>query len=882
MKKNNVTKYRKDYKPSYFLINQTDLDIDLYNEKALVKASLTITKNEQLSKLETSLTLHGEGLNLQSIAIDGQPLNEEDYQVTDENLVIHQLPNAQSFRLETTVEIQPHLNHSLEGLYLSNQKFCTQCEAEGFRKITYYLDRPDVLSIFTTRITADKKQFPYLLSNGNLKHFGDLDEHRHWAEWHDPYPKPSYLFALVAGDFDRLSDTYKTQSNRIVNLEFYVDKGKLNQCHYAMQSLKNAMQWDEERFGLEYDLDMYMIVAVGDFNMGAMENKGLNIFNTKYVLASQETATDSDFEGVESVIGHEYFHNWTGNRVTCRDWFQLSLKEGLTVFRDQEFTADLRARSVKRIDDAALIQSAQFAEDAGPMSHPIRPDSYIEMNNFYTVTVYDKGAEVIRMMHTLLGEKNFRAGMDCYFERHDGQAVTCEDFILAMESASGYDLQQFRRWYSQAGTPSVKVADHYNPEEQTYSLHIKQSCSSRSGEGPKKPFHIPIKLGFIDQEGHSVPLMIKGDDNQLDGDILHVREESMKVIFSGVENKPTPSLLRDFSAPVKLEYDYSNEQLAFLISHDSNEYNRWSATQQLLSRNLFEAVDEENTQNEITLDPLLVDALHALLDDQDIDLALKSRALLLPSYSALMEMRERIDVDKMVTYHQLLTELIAKAFESTFKMHYEREVNQSERLQEKEAIASRAYRNVCLHYLTQLDNDKYIDIAKQQYASAQNMTDRLAAFKAVVFSDYDDKTAIIEDFYHQWKHEALVIDKWLSIQAMSMSWGDLSKIIELTQHSAYEAKNPNKIRSLIGAFASQNFKHFHRIDGKAYDWFTQQILAIDEFNPQIAARLVSQYNRWKKYDDMRQSLIKTQLDKLLANDHLSKDTFEIVTKARNA
>ncbi|NVJ67998.1 MAG: aminopeptidase N [Gammaproteobacteria bacterium] len=870
-------KHRKDYQVSNFLIESVQLTFELYSDYSLVTSELSIQRNPDSDNVSSELKLDGVELELLEIYLDNQVLREKDYQISDSHLVILDCPD--SFSLKTKVKIYPDKNTSLEGLYLSSNKYCTQCEAEGFRKITYFLDRPDVMATYQVRMEADKSEFPYLLSNGNKIESGDLDGNRHYALWQDPFKKPSYLFALCAGNYDLLEDSFTTSSGRQVLLQVFVDKGKLAQCDHAMASLKKSMQWDQDVYGLEYDLDIYMIVAVGDFNMGAMENKGLNVFNTKYVLASQATATDQDFEDVEAVIGHEYFHNWTGNRVTCRDWFQLSLKEGLTVFRDQQFTADQTDPAVKRIADVKVIRSHQFAEDAGPMAHPIRPDSYIEMNNFYTVTVYNKGAEIIRMYHTLLGADGFRKGMDLYFERHDGQAVTCEDFVCAMEDANNYPLKQFRRWYSQAGTPEVSVNSYYDKTQQSYRLDFTQNCPQTPDNQEKQPFHIPIKLGLLDSAGKDMPLKLATNEHGLQGDILHLTQTKQSFVFTGVTEEPVLSILRDFSAPIKLDYEYEDRELSFLLAHDSDPFNRWEAGQRLYSNVIWQLYESSLAAKPLQVPATLLNAVKLVLDNNQLNGSFKALALALPDVKTLFEAKDTIELDHLLEAHDFLKLEIANQLEMDWLLHYQANHHIGDFEQTSEAIAKRAFSHRCLDYLLLLDKPQSYQLALNQLESANNMTDAISAFKILIHSKFSDKQRLIDDFYDKWQSEDLVIDKWLSVLATEPSDECIVMVERLSEHAAFEMTNPNKVRALIGGFAGANMHQFHRADGKGYQLLTKQIKKLYSVNPQVAARLTGAFNRWKKFDDKRQALMKSQLEDILNQPELSKDVYEIASKA---
>jgi len=869
---NSQIKFRKDYQPCDYQILETHLQFQLANNTTSVISELTIVPAQKQS--DQTLVLDGELLQLKSIEINDVALNTDQFQYQNDQLTIWQ-PPQQKFILKTQVIIDPEANTSLSGLYQSSGKFCTQCEAEGFRRITFYLDRPDILSVFTTTIRAEKKHFPYLLSNGNPISKSELDNGFHEVVWHDPFPKPSYLFALVAGDFDLLEDSFTTCSNRNIDLKLYVDKGKLDQTQHAMKSLKNAMKWDEERFSREYDLDIYMVVAVGDFNMGAMENKGLNVFNTKYVLANNSTATDDDFLGVESVIGHEYFHNWTGNRVTCRDWFQLSLKEGLTVFRDQEFSSDLNSRAVKRIADVQIIKSVQFAEDAGPMSHPIRPDSYIEMNNFYTVTVYNKGAEVIRMIHTLLGENNFKKGMDCYFERHDGQAVTCDDFVKAMEDASGVDLKLFRNWYTQSGTPSVEVVSEiYQTQNHQFKLCLKQKQPANN-QNDMGLFHIPVKVGFINLEG--VPQQVKYQGEMGQEFVLELTESSQEFLFEEVNEPTRMSILRDFSAPVKLIRELHIEDLSDLFAFDNNEYAKWNSGQEMMSRIICNLYYHRLGRVEVIESDILkaVDAFAKLLNS-NISEEFKALCLMLPSMTELENIEDNMDVLAMYHARKSFKKRLADALIKQFEQCYETCQSNLSGLNLVKGIGLRKLATISLEYIklsTPISAQKY---ALEKFIQPDNMSEELAAFKILV--DMDGLEEIAETFFERWKEEDLVLDKWFSTLAKSSQESAYENIKKLWSHPAMVHTNPNKVRALLGAFAS-NVPAFHQENGAGYQWYADRVVEIDGFNPQIAARLVSVFNRYKNYDKKRQELIASELKRIQKAPQLSNDVAEIVSKA---
>ncbi|WP_350431042.1 aminopeptidase N [Shewanella sp. H8] len=844
-------KHLKDYTKPAFTITHVDLNVILDGKNTKVTAVSTVRRN---GEHQHELVLDGEQLSLSSVKLNGVAAN---YRQHDNQLLINTDQN--DFELEIVTLLDPEANSSLEGLYMSDGAYCTQCEAEGFRSITYFLDRPDVLAVYTVRIEAEKQAFPFLLSNGNLVDKGEMPRSgRHFVKWHDPFPKPSYLFALVAGDFDLLSDTFTTMSDREVKLQVFVDKGNLHKADHAMASLKKAMKWDETRFGLEYDLDVYMIVAVDFFNMGAMENKGLNVFNTKYVLADKASATDDDYHGIESVVGHEYFHNWTGNRVTCRDWFQLSLKEGLTVFRDQEFSSDVGSRAVNRIHAIRVMKNQQFAEDAGPMSHPIRPESVIEMNNFYTVTVYDKGAEVIRMMHTILGEDGFQAGMKCYFERHDGQAVTCDDFVNAMQDASGKDLTLFRRWYSQAGTPVVTVSDRFDADKGEYHLTIAQQVVSKGVKG--QVLHIPFSIELLDITGQSIV-----------NKVLDITKSIQTFVFDGLKNAPIPSLLQDFSAPVKLVYDFNIDQLVHLMRYASSEVARWEASVQLVSQTIWNNVAQLQLQQVMVVDPRVVEAFRGIILDANIDQALVAEILSVPSASALIEQVDKVDLDALAKAREYVVEELASACEDELLVRY------------RELIiinnpGARAFKNVALSLLC-LVTDAHESLVQKQYYSAKNMTDSLGALKAAAIGQLSCLPMLLSDFESMWESTPLVMDKWLTLQALVDSDDVIDQVKTLTKHPSFSFSNPNRIRSLIGAFVAANTYQFHRADGEGYRYLTKILIKLNKTNPQVASRMITPLIQFSKFDQQRQQLMKQCLVELKSLPDLSKDLYEKVTKS---
>ncbi|TDQ59046.1 aminopeptidase N [Mesocricetibacter intestinalis] len=865
-------KYRKDYKTPDFTLSNILLDFQLDAAKTVV----TATGNyKRLNPQATELRLDGQGFQFASIKINGE--NFLAYRQDGESITLDLKGiDAEAFELEIVTYLVPAENTSLQGLYQSGDALCTQCEAEGFRQITYMLDRPDVLARYTTRISADKSKYPYLLSNGNRVAAGEYEDGRHWVEWHDPFPKPSYLFALVAGDFDLLKDSFTTKSGRSVALELYVDRGNVERAEWAMQSLKNAMKWDEERFNLEYDLDIYMIVAVDFFNMGAMENKGLNIFNSKYVLANPQTATDEDYLAVESVIAHEYFHNWTGNRVTCRDWFQLSLKEGLTVFRDQEFSSDTGSRAVNRITNVKFLRTAQFAEDASPMSHPIRPEKVLEMNNFYTMTVYEKGAEVIRMIHTLLGEKRFQQGMQLYIAENDGKAATCEDFVSAMERASGVDLGQFRRWYSQSGTPELTISDDYDEKKHIYRLFVAQLTPPTADQMDKVNLHIPLKIALYNQKGIPFTLMNNG---QVVSDVLDVKLKEQVFEFHDISSKPVPALLCDFSAPVKLNYDYSNRQLITLLKSAKNEFVRWDAMQMLFSAELRRNISLYQQGEELNFSAEIMEALADVLTHYQDNAALTRLILTLPKETEFAEQFKVILPDAIAAVRDFMQRSIAENLKELWLNTYNAIRLEQYRI-EAEDIALRSLRNLCLSYLafTELGNT----MVHKHYQHANNMTDSLAAMEAAVKAQLSCRDNILGDFEQKWRHDGLVMDKWFSLQATRPDDNVLLLVQQLMEHPSFNFNNPNRVRALIGSFAAQNPKAFHAINGAGYRFLTDMLIRLNHSNPQVASRLIEPLIRFSRYDSQRQTLMRRALERLNEVENLSKDLFEKIDKALNS
>jgi aminopeptidase N len=867
----------EDYAPPDFLIDAVELDFDLAEDVTRVRARLTLRRNPE-RPASAPLVLDGQGLELLRVAIDGEALAPGRYQADEEHLTVADVPDA--FTLETEVRIRPGENTALEGLYVSGPVLCTQCEAEGFRRITYYLDRPDVMARFTTTLTADRARYPVLLSNGNAVERAELPDGRHRVRWQDPFPKPCYLFALVAGDLVEVADTFTTRSGREVALRIYVEPQNADKCVHAMRSLQEAMRWDEEVFGREYDLDVYMIVAVDTFNMGAMENKGLNVFNSKYVLARPDTATDADFLGIQGVIAHEYFHNWTGNRVTCRDWFQLSLKEGLTVFRDQEFSADLGARAVKRIGDVRRLRTVQFAEDAGPMAHPVRPESYIEINNFYTPTVYEKGAEVIRMAHTLLGREGFRRGMDLYFARHDGQAVTIEDFLRAMEDANGADLGQFRLWYSQAGTPEVTVEDTYDPATRTCTLRLAQRVPPTPGQPEKRPMHVPIAMALLDPEGRELALRLEGEaEAGPTTRVLSLREAEQTFRFVDVPAPPVPSLLRGFSAPVRLVTEASDERLAFLMAHDADPFARWEAAQQLATRTLLGLVADQQAGRPLACPPHLVAAFARVLETSAADPAIAAETLTLPSESYLADQSAVADPGAVHEAREGLRRALAEALREPLLAAYRANQDSGPYRVEPGAIGRRSLKNLCLAYLAEVDDPALKALAPAQYRGADNMTDTIGALAVLANHDSPERVEALDDFYRRWRQDPLVVDKWLALQASSRLPGTLGEVRRLLTHPAFDLRNPNRVRALIGAFAHGNPARFHAPDGAGYAFLADQVLALDPLNPQVAARLLGAMSRWRRLEPARQQLVRAELERVLGREGLSKDTYEVASKS---
>ncbi len=879
--KDKKKKYLKDYKPYPFLVEQIDLTLDLHPVATKVRAVTRFATNPASRDSTSELQLYGRDLSLKYIALDDVELHSAGYSVSDEHLIVHDCPKK--FTLTTEVEISPKANTSLEGLYASGAILCSQCEAEGFRKITYYPDRPDVMARYSTRLVADAREFPVLLSNGNLVDSGPLDGGRHFAVWNDPFPKPSYLFAIVAGDLICRQDEFVTCSGRRVDLKIYVEAVNQDKCAHALASLKKAMQWDEKRYGLEYDLDIYMIVAVDDFNAGAMENKGLNLFNAKYVLAAPQTATDSDYHLIEAVIGHEYFHNWTGNRVTCRDWFQLSLKEGLTVFREQEFSGESISADVQRIQDVTLLRNNQFPEDAGPIAHPVQPDSFIEINNFYTLTIYEKGAELVGMIKMLLGTEQFRRGMDIYFQRHDGQAVTVDDFVAAMESASGRSLDQFKLWYRQAGTPFLEVTGQHHPDSATYSLTFSQLCPPTPGQKEKQPFHIPIAMGLLDADGNELPLRLQGENDTatpVTKRVLELTAEKAEFVFTDIAKPPVPSVLRGFSAPVRLKADLTDHELAFLWSRDSDAFNRWEGGQELASRLLIDIIESGRDPETVAVDrvDLFVAAFAKTMNDDKLPPAPRALALTLPAYKTLMDRVHEPDPQRIHNVREWLRSTIAKRLESELNRVFSTYSDKEPYSYTAESAGRRSLKNLALAYLLTHDNDNYRKLAIAQFHQADNMTDRLGAMSPLTAIDCQERIEVLEAYEKMWANDPLVMDKWFAMQAMAPLPDTLSRVRQLMQHPLFTMKTPNRVRSLIGSFSHSNPYCFHDPSGNGYRFLADRVLELNLINPQIAARLLTAMNPWRRFCAKRSQLMHSSLRRIADAEHLSRDVYEIVTK----
>ena len=865
----------KDYRPPDWLIETVDLDVSLDPAATTVRAKLKLKPNS--GGTPAPLVLDGEALKLRSLALDGKPLPSDSFLATPERLTIAQPPNR-PFELTIETIVDPTANTQLMGLYRAGATYCTQCEAEGFRRITYFLDRPDVMAVYTTRIEADKTETPVLLSNGNLIAQGDVPgTNRHFAVWHDPFKKPCYLFALVGGKLGRITDSFTTISGRNVALHIYVEPGKEDRAHYAMDSLKRAMRWDEEAFGREYDLDIFMIVAVSAFNMGAMENKGLNVFNDKYVLASPATATDTDYAHIEAVIAHEYFHNWTGDRITCRDWFQLCLKEGLTVFRDEEFSADQRSRAVERIGDVRALRSHQFVEDAGPLAHAVRPEVYHEINNFYTTTVYDKGGEVVRMIKVLLGPELFRRGMDLYFERHDGEAATVEQFVQCFADVSHRDFSQFMRWYTQAGTPDVVVAPHYDARAKTYRLDISQTTPPTPGQPDKAPVVIPLAVGLVGKDGGDLPLTLDG--HPLDRGVIEVTRSNQSFVFTGVSEQPIPSFNRGFSAPIKLSLPIEPDDLRFLAAQDSDSFNRWQAVQTLGMSLLTANVATLRQNRSPRTDDGLIAALSANLADRSLEPAFIALTLNPPSESDIArEIGRNVDPDAIFAARRHLRAAIGERLGTALTDTYRRMIGASPYSPDATSAGKRTLKNVCLDLLAATQQNEAIARAFAQYRDADNMTDRMAALETLAQYDRPERTEAIADFYARYSADPLIIDKWLALQAAIPEPATLDRVRTLTAHPAFSMANPNRVRSLIGSFAQVNHTQFNRADGAGYDFVADIVLTLDPKNPQVAARLMGAFRSWRALEPLRRDRAEATLRRVAAAPTLSPDVRDIVAR----
>jgi aminopeptidase N len=869
-----------DYRVSDYLIDHVQLDVSLSRHATLVKARFDMRPNPA-GRAAAPLVLDGDELVLKSIGLDGAPVAPEAYLAAADQLTLYH-PPAAPFVLEIETELDPTANLKLMGLYRSGSAYCTQCEAEGFRRITYFLDRPDVLSVYRVRVEADRLDAPVLLSNGNLIEAGAVaGTTRHYAVWDDPHPKPCYLFALVGGDLDALTDSFRTMSGRHVQLGIYVEPGKTERADYAMDALKRSMRWDEEAFGREYDLDVFNIVAVSDFNMGAMENKGLNIFNDKYVLASPSTATDVDYAGIETVIAHEYFHNWTGNRITCRDWFQLCLKEGLTVFRDHEFSADMRSRPVRRIADVRTLRSAQFAEDAGPLAHNVRPNVYREINNFYTATVYEKGSEVVRMLKVLIGADAFRRGMDLYFDRCDGTATTIEVFLQCFAIASGRDLTQFARWYHQSGTPEVRSVATYDETAGTLTLDLSQSCPPTPGQDHKDPFVIPVAFGLVSSDGTSAPL----DSDDLDPDeaargLIVLSEPSRRVTFRGHKTRPVPSLLRGFSAPVRLEADISVADLVTLVAHDDDSFNRWQASQTLAIHILIASTRAIRGGEPPAFEPAFVDALRQILDDDARDHAFMAQALSLPGESDLArEIGSDVDPDAIHQAREALRTDLGLVLGEKLRDTYNALTENGPYTPDASAAGRRALRNVALDLFAAGDKLRGTEYALAQFENATNMTDTIAALGVLARLPGNARDQALARFYDSYNTDALVVDKWFALQAMQPDVEAIAKVRELMTHPAFSLKNPNRVRSLIGSFANGNPTRFNAADGSGFDFVVDVVLELDRVNAQVAARLLSAFKSWRSLESGRRALARTALERVVSTTALSPDVADIAIRS---
>jgi aminopeptidase N len=866
-----------EYRPPDWLVETVELDIKLHPTRTPVRATLRLRPNPAAGA-PAPLVLDGDGISLVSLKIDGEPLPSDRYIATPDGLTIAQPPRA-PFTLEIETLVDPQANTQLSGLYRSSSTWCTQCEAEGFRRITYFPDRPDVMAVYTTRIEADKAEAPVLLANGNLRESGELAGGRHFAVWHDPWPKPAYLFAMVGGRLGHIEDSFVTASGRKVMLRIYVEPGKEDRCGYAMDSLKRAMRWDEEAFGREYDLDVFMIVAVSDFNMGAMENKGLNVFNDKYVLATPDTATDGDFVSIEAIIAHEYFHNWTGDRITCRDWFQLCLKEGLTVYRDQEFTSDMRARAVARIGDVRGLRAHQFVEDAGPLAHPVRPELYREINNFYTTTVYEKGAEVVRMIHTLIGADKFRKGMDLYFERHDGEAATVEQFVQCFADVSGRDLKQFMRWYSQAGTPEVVASGHCDAAAKTYRLDVAQTIPPTPGQPTKEPMVIPLVTGLIGSDGRDLPLTL-ADGSTIERGVLVLHKPAQSFVFTGISERPVLSINRNFSAPIKLTANLSAADLRLMAARDSDPFNRWQAVQTLATTLLVGNVARLRAGQDPELDEGLLDALAAILAEKSLEPAFVAEALSPPSEADIArEIGQDVDPDAIFRARAAQRAVMGLHLNAALTATYQGLSGGGPYSPDATSAGRRMLKNVALDLLAATQETHAIRLAARQYEAADNMTDRMAALATLSLHDVPERKAAFDDFYQRYRDDPLIIDKWFVLQATTPDPGTLDRVQALTAHPAFSMSNPNRVRSLIGAFAQGNATQFNRADGLGYEFVADRILTLDPANPQVASRMSTAFKSWRMLEAGRRSRAEAALRRIAQAPKLSRDVGDIVSRA---
>ncbi len=872
-------KYLSEYSEPSFWIDSIDLEIDLYDDFVEVNSVLKGRRNLEQDNCKKPLRLNGQNQQLMHIELDGLALDRESYWVDGEILEIGDV--GEIFTLAIRSYNWPSKNTALEGLYISNGMYCTQCEAEGFRCITFFPDRPDIMATYTTTIKADSFKFPKLLSNGNMVSSGSLPDGRHFVQWYDPFPKPSYLFAMVAGDLACVEDSFRTLSGRNVTLQIYVQHGEEGRCGHAMSSLKRAMAWDEERYGLEYDLDILMLVAVDHFNMGAMENKGLNIFNSRFVLVDFETATDEDFRQVESIIAHEYFHNWTGNRVTCRDWFQLSLKEGLTVFRDQEFSADIYSRPVQRINDVKTLRNVQFEEDSGPTAHAVRPETYIEINNFYTATVYEKGAEIVRLIHTLVGDKNFNKGLNLYIKRHDGKAVTCEDFVDAMQTASGVELSKIMLWYSQVGTPEIDFEMEYKPKLKEVTLSIRQNIPDAFPDNVDEPMIVPIKVGLLNRRGAEIPLRLRGDGSAdvSTTKLLVLREFKQSFVFNNISDEPIISILRGFTAPVKLSTNYKTEDLALLMKYDTDSFGRWDAFQRYGVQLMLGLVREAKPEWPLELDPLFLDAMATTLLDQTLSPTFKAEILRLPSEAELAQQMLVIDVENIYLVRKFISSKIGESLYTTFDFHY-KNMLAAKAMDEltNDAMGLRALGNSALFYMVASGRKEALQLALAQVREGKSMSMVIAALRALNDIDCNERGDALTDFYERWQNHPLELDKWFVLKATSSLPETLAELEKLIFHPKFDLTSPNNVRALVGSFGFNNQVRFHRIDGKGYRFLSSRVLELDKINPQVAARLLIPLTRWKRHEKRRSELMGKELKRIMYSDSISKDVFEIVKK----